>query len=148
MAECGKASWPLFWIIFFLCTTPIWWISFELWAGSQLRILKVNLIYLRQYSSHRPIWASKSTCGKGTSGILETKWWTMVWHFGMELYFSKILQFPPGEHVNIWFDFGTSSSTWEQKKILQLRHTMFQTTLKVKYTSACIVNKLSNTKGG
>ena len=56
----------------------------------QLRISKVFLIYLRQYRSHRSILVSKSTCGKVISWILEKKWWKMMWHLCMELFFSKI----------------------------------------------------------
>ena len=60
-----------------------------------------------------------------------------MWHLGMELFFSKILQCSPGEHdvhhVNTCFELWLSSSTWERNFF----RGMFQTKLKVKYAVEC-----------
>ena len=104
------------------------------------------LIYLRQYGSPRHILFSKSTCGKVTSWILEKKWWKIICHLCVELFFSMILQCSPGKHdvhhVHTWFDLWTSSSTWE-KNFPGLRCGMFLTMLKIKYAPAWQTNNCS-----
>ena len=73
--------------IFMYYTSTIAFI--KLWAGSQLRVSKVYLTYLRQYNSHRPILVSKALVEKWLpsggyrllrTGVQITSLVTTVWY--------------------------------------------------------------------